>query len=106
MPMVWVSVGGNTMYKVHCDEKKNCTLTFAGQIRSSPVTIGLAGPSVLITTQLIARITAKSCYTTHTQCWVRVGDPSIGRHTERGTHHCIIDTLITDRYSTLKLTTQ
>ena len=68
-------------------------LTFAGQIRSRPDPIGLAGPSVLITTQLIARITDKSCYTTHTQCWVRVGDHSIGRHTERGTYHCIIDTL-------------
>ena len=93
MSIVWVSVGGETMYKVHCDEKRNCTLTFAGQIRSSPVTIGLAGPSVLTTTRFIARITARCCYTTHTQSWVRVGNPSIGRHSEGGTYHCIINTL-------------
>ena len=43
--------------------------------------------SISASTRSVARVTAVSGYTTHSQCWVRVGDHPIGQR-EGPTHDC------------------
>ena len=53
---------------------------------STPSPISLTSPGAP-SIESVARVTAVVSYTTHAQCWIRVGDCPIGQR-ERGAQHC------------------